>query len=98
MTKRRVIGSKDLVQSTAMQEVVPDMPTGWTTPIVFQNFSFFNSEGCHIILNGKSGLDGDDNIIYLRANQGLNIDEEDIDVSSFVIVEAGIPFNFVGKC
>ena len=95
---RRIIGSKDLTISTAMQEIIPEAPENWTVSVVLRDMSFYNSEACHIILNGKSDIDGEDNIIYLRAGQGLNIDEKDIDIHSFVIVESGIPFNFVGKC
>ena len=95
---RRVIGSKDLTVSTAMHEVVPQAPSDWTVPVIFKNFSFMNSKECHIILNENSDIDGQDNVIYLRAGQGLSIDEKDIDVFSFIIVEEGVPFNFVGKC
>lgn len=95
---RRVIGSKDLTVSTAMHEIVPQAPSSWTVPVVFKNLSFYNTEECHVILNGKSDIDEGDNIIYLRAGQGLDIDEKDIDIYSFIIVESGVSFNFVGKC
>ena len=97
IARRRIIGSQDLMTSTAMEEIVPNPPVGWDVPITFKSLSFFNSKACRVILNGQTGLNGDDNIIYLRANQGLNIDETDIEVRSFIIMESDIPYNFVGK-
>lgn len=95
---RRIIGSKEQKLSTAMEDIVPNAPTGWTVPIIFQNLSFHNVEECHVIINKSSALDGTENRIYLRAGQGLDIDEKDIDIFSFVIVEDNIPYNFVAKC
>ena len=83
--------------SNGMEDIMPPVPTGWTVPVKFKNFSFMNAQPCTVILNGKSKLTGQDNEIYLMANQGLNIFDDDADVESFVIVEDGIPYNFVGK-
>lgn len=83
--------------SEAMQDIMPKIPDRWTVPIKFINFSFMNQEACTVVLNGKSNLTGEDNKIYLMANQGLNIFDGDTNVESFVIVEDGIPYNFVAK-
>lgn len=94
---REIMGSRELSTSTAMQEVVPNKPDNWSVAMRFIEFSFVNSQDCHVILNGKSKLDGEDNKIFLRANQGLNISEKDVNVDSFIIVEDGIEYNWVGK-
>ena len=93
---RRIIGSPQIETSVAMQEIVPTVES-WTVPVVFRAFTFMNSQACHIILNGNSRLDGQENRIFLRENQGLNIDVDDVDVKSFKIVEDGIQYNYVGK-
>lgn len=93
---RKVIGSKTLsITTEEMQEIIPTAPEGWTVPVVFNKFSFLNSEECHVILNGDSGLYGEENKIFLRKNQGLNL--KDMRIESFVIVEKGLEYNWVGE-
>lgn len=94
---RNIIGSKVLTKSSENEEIVPNKPNNWSVDLKFLEFSFMNSQDCHIILNGNSRLGNEENKIFLRANQGLNIDKDDVDVESFVIIESGIDYNWVGK-
>lgn len=97
MNIKNLVGCDNLQISVGGEDIIPKIPSTWSVPIRFINFSFMNQEACTIILNGKSKLTGQDNKIYLMANQGLNIFDDDVDVESFIIVEDGVPYNFVGK-
>jgi hypothetical protein len=73
--------------STANQELIVP-PAGWNVKPVFYKISFYNKTPCHIKING--------NQIYLREEQGFESDTNDALIYSFVIVESGIDYNFVG--
>jgi hypothetical protein len=81
------VGSSDLQTSTANMEVVPNAPVGWTIGYNLTNFSFYNDQACHVKINGG-------NQIYLRAGQGLDTSDANKPITSFVIVESGITFNY----
>jgi hypothetical protein len=83
------IGTPTLQTSTANQELVPTPPS--TYP--YKNYclyrmSFLNDQDCTIILNGTTTL-------FLRAGQGFESNSDDLGITSFVIKEAGITYNFV---
>lgn len=82
-------GSADLQTSTANQEIIPTSPADWTIGYQFSKFSFVNDQDCHVKING-----GDS--IFVRANQGIEHDNEKDPIKSFVIVESAITFNWVG--
>ena len=84
-------GSSDLKTSTANMQLIPVSPVEWTVGYRYYKFSFMNNHNCHIKINN------DENVIYLRANQGFEINEVDAPIHSFVIVESGIEFNWVGE-
>lgn len=84
------VGSPDLLTSVAYVEVLPNAPTGWTKGYSFYKFSFSNDQSCHVQINGNTGQ------IYLRAGQGFNVDQNDKAVTSFMVVESGITFNWIG--
>jgi hypothetical protein len=73
--------------STANQELVASL-IGWTEKPQYYKFSFLNIQACNVKVNG--------NPVYLRANQGFESDLEDADIKSFIIVESGIDFNYIG--
>jgi hypothetical protein len=83
------IGSSDLQTSTTNQEIVSSSPSGWTIPFKLYKMSFLNNQDCHVKING-----GDQ--IFLSAGQGFEMNENDAPIQSFIIVESGITFNFMG--
>ncbi len=83
------IGSSDPTTSTSNQEVIPTKPENWSRGYNLYRFSFQNDQDCHVKING-----GDQ--IYLRANQGFNSSEVDAPINSFVVVESGIVYNWLG--
>lgn len=83
------IGSPSIQVSAANQEIIPSPPSHWTTKYNFYKFSFYNEQSCTVRINGG-------NPIFLRANQGFNIDLHDAPIWSFVIVEPNIHYNWIG--
>lgn len=86
---RGYIGSSNLQTSTANQEIIPSPPSHWTLGYNCYKLSFFNSQDCTVKINN---LDP----IYLQANQGFEMDKEDSPITSFVIIESGVGFNWIG--
>lgn len=84
------IGSDKLeTTSTPNTEVIPEPPSNWTNGYSLYKFAFLNNQDCTIKING-----GDP--IFLRANQGFNMDRIDQPIKSFVVVEEGITYNWIG--
>jgi hypothetical protein len=83
------IGSPSLQTSTANQEIIPTKPAGWTHGYNLYKFSFMNDQDCVVVINNLAP-------IFLRAGQGMNVDNMDSPVWSFKITTSGITFNFVG--
>jgi hypothetical protein len=85
------LGSSDLQVSTVNMEVIPDAVAlrGWTQGYALYKFEFSNSSACHVKINGGSP-------IFLKAGQGFSMDEGDKEITSFVIVESNITFNWAG--
>jgi hypothetical protein len=83
------IGSLSVQVSTANQEIIPSPPSHWSTKYKLYKFSFYNEQNCTVKINGGSP-------IFLRANQGFNIDLHDAPIYSFVIVEPNISYNWIG--
>lgn len=83
-------GTPSIQTSTANQEIIPPTPAGWSgVKLSFYKFSFQNKANCTVKING-----GDP--IYLEADDGFEVNLEDAPITSFVIVEAGIQFKFIG--
>lgn len=77
--------------STANQEILPIIDSGWSNPRgKYYEFSFLNTEACTVIVNGK-----DKNV--LDAEQGFQIDDNDAVIKSVVIVEPNINYKWAGK-
>lgn len=82
------LGSKQQETSVANQEIIPTTPSNWTTSYFLKKFSFANEQNCVVKVNGVE--------IFLRAAQGFKMDVHDSPVYSFIVVDAGIQFNWVG--
>jgi hypothetical protein len=85
-------GSSALTTSTANQEIIQqNKPTGYMPALLSAyKLSFMNSQDCHVIINSSV------NQIYLPANKGFNSDAIDKEIYTFVIVEAGISYCYIG--
>jgi len=86
---RVYFGSNDLLVSTANKELIQQHAPRAGYEIRAYKFSFMNNENCHVKINGSGQ-------ILLQAGQGFNIDKDDEKILSFVIVEAGITYNYIG--
>jgi len=86
-------GSSQILTSTSNMEILPEKPQGQTYNYEFYVLSFMNDQACTVKINGSEP-------IYLRAGQGFNFESknyyDNVSITSFVIVEVGINFNWVG--
>jgi hypothetical protein len=83
------LGTDTLKTSTAMVELVPTPPSTYPYgSYSLYRIAFLNDQDCTIILNGVTTL-------FIRAGQGFEIDSDDKGITSFVIKEAGITYNFI---
>jgi hypothetical protein len=84
------IGTDSIKISTSSQEIIISPPSNWNQGYKLYKFSFLNpSQDCHVIINGG-------NQIFLSAGQGFECDEGDAPIYSFIIVESGISYNYIG--
>lgn len=84
------LGSSEILTSTANQDITPTAPENWSSnKYKFYKFSFINKQACKIKINGGYP-------IHLEANQGFESAKEDKAIESFVIVDAGIQYSFIG--
>lgn len=83
------IGTDDVKTSNANEDIIPSTPQGWSIGYHFYKFSFINKQPCHVKINGGEQ-------IFLDSNQGIDTDVYDALINSFVIVESGIEYQFIG--
>lgn len=83
------LASPKLETSTANQEIIESPPVHWTQGYKLYKFSFMNRQDATVIINEKTTA-------FLEARQGFNMEQGDEPIFSFVIVESGINYNFVG--
>jgi hypothetical protein len=83
------VGTDSIKTSTSNQEIIPSPPSAWNQEYKLYKFSFSNQQDCHVSINGG-------NQIFLPANQGFECDETDAPIYSFIIIESGISYNFLG--
>ncbi len=86
------IGSEAVQNSGAGNyQVIPDPPARWANnQYKLKSFAFLNEQECNVSINGSD-------TIYLEANQGLTVEIEKFDlIESFVIVDAGVDFQWIG--
>ena len=73
----------------ASQEIIPQSPSTWSYGYNFKKFSFLNKTNCTVIINGISTL-------HLIGEIGFEIDRTDEPIESFVIVESGTEYYWIG--
>lgn len=85
------LGSNEIKTSITNQEVVPASPEGWTRDrYLLYKLSFINYDPCRISINGG-------NPIHLNSEQGFESSIEDAKIDSFVIVDSGVRFSWIGS-
>lgn len=83
------IGSSVLKTSVANEQLIPTPPSNYyRKQYSCYRFSFLNDQNCTVIANGTE--------LFLRAGQGFETDENDVEIYSFIVKEAGITYNFIG--
>jgi len=85
-------GSSSVQTSTELVEIIQQhKPSSWiTSKLQVYKFSFMNNEDCHIEINESSSQ------IFLPAGTGFEMSEVDKELWSFVIVEAGVTYTYIG--
>lgn len=83
------LGTDKIETSTANQEVLPTPPSEWTTGHNLYKFSFRNDQATNVIINGKTN-------IHLKEGQGFESGINDPTIRSFVIVNAGVKYQWIG--
>lgn len=78
----KYFGSPSIQTSSANQELVPDKTA-------FYKFSYMPSQNCTVRINGSDP-------ILITSRLGFSMNEVDAYISSFVIVESGIEFHYLG--
>ena len=85
------LGSNKIETSVANKEIIP-IPSpskNWTNGYNLYKFSFNNEQDCTVIINKEA-------TIFLKAGQGFEVADGDKPVSSFVIKENNIKYNWIG--
>lgn len=83
------LGSDKIETSTANQEIVPSPDASWTDGYSFYKFLMINYTDAVILVNGKTKL-------FIPAFEGFVTDMYDPVIHSFVIVNAGVKYRWVG--
>ena len=82
------LGSSAIMTSTTNQEIVQTQLVAPYTSL--GKFTFINDGVCHVLVNNSLP-------ILLRANQGFYSEQSDYRISSFIIIDAGITFSWIGE-
>lgn len=84
------IGSPDILTSNQNMQIIPFPPSSWSIKYNLYKFSFFNpDEPCRVKIN-----EGEP--IYIAPGMGFNSNEIDSPIWSFVVVDEGIKFYWIG--
>ena len=75
-------GSPSLQTSTKNQEIIPEKQ-------FYYKFSFMNHQDCTVRINNSEP-------IFLRAGLGFSMNEVDAYINSFIVLESGIEFHWLG--
>lgn len=75
-------GTSQIEVSNSNEEVIPKNT-------IFYKFSFLNEEDCTVKINGSDP-------IFLRAGIGFSTNQVDSEINSFVVVESGIEYFWIG--
>lgn len=83
------LGSSKIETSKENQEILPLPPEKWTVGYRLYKMTFKAYDDMTIIINNQSS-------IFLSANQVFEMDETDALISSFIIVNKGAKFQWIG--
>lgn len=85
------LGSNKIETSVANQEVIPSPKPDWkwTMGYSLYKFSFRNYDPCTVIINNETEL-------FLDTGDGFEMNEMDKPITSFVIKEPNVRFNWRG--
>jgi len=83
------VGTDDIKTSTANQDIVKTEQMNNEGIKQLYKFSFLNHSPCHVIINNKEP-------IFLDEKQGFDMTHVDAPITSFVIVEEGVEYQFIG--
>lgn len=84
------LGTSKVETSISMDEIIPESPEAWTSGYNLRKFSFYNVDACTVKIN--KNID-----IYLRARQGFEVGYNDKPITSFIILEDNIKYNWIGS-
>lgn len=83
------IGTDSLKVSVGNDQLVPTPPSSYPySKYSFYKFSFNNQQDCTVIINNTT-------TIFIPAEQGFEMDSDDLGITSFVIKESGVTYTFV---
>lgn len=83
------LGSSQVLVSVGGKNIIDDKPSNWTHDYKLKKFSFNNEQNCTVKINNQTTL-------FLKAGQGFEVDKGDFPITSFIIVEAEISYNWIG--
>ena len=83
------VGTDDIKTSTANQDIIKTERERNGNIDQLYKFSFLNHSPCHVVLNNKKP-------IFLDEKQGFDMTHVDAPVVSFVSVEEGVEYQFIG--
>lgn len=81
-----------LTTSGTNTEIVPDVPSNlnWSAKkFKFYKFSFHNFDQCTVSINGSQP-------ILLLAEQGFETTEIDVPITSFIVYESNVRYQYIG--
>ena len=85
------IGSPNIEESVGGKNIIPKSPDDWSFDYNLKNFTFVNYQDCHVLINGSK------NPIFLRQEQGIDYSGTK-GITSFIVVESGIEYTYIGAC
>lgn len=88
MISNGYLASPEIQISTENHEIVPEKPSEWTNGYRIKKLSFSNVEECTLLINNETE-------VKIPSGRGFEMGYDDPVITSFIIKESGIQFNFV---
>lgn len=89
MNLLNVLGTDEIKVSVGGENILPPTPENWSfNSYEFNQFSFINKKPCKIKINGGKE-------VFLDAEEGFSYSGKSV-IESFVIIESGIEYTFIG--
>lgn len=82
------LASPEIQTSTENHEIVPEKPSGWTSGYRIKKLSFSNVEECTLLINNETE-------VKIPPGRGFEMGYNDPVITSFIIKESGIQFNYI---